>query len=172
MHVDYKPRFIEAEVVQLYANEAAHAARCSVATDDVAGCYGALLASVSELNGCGEVVLRDAREFGSERNGDTGKQSNMLAEDSFDGGLREDHGRDVAKRIGWLDDMDSPDELAVDTKVFRRGERCGVGQDFLGNSEILQDAEDLVIDGDGARDLPDRLALIDNERSKARLTEP
>ena len=75
----------------------------------------------------------------------------MGAEGGFDGRLGEDHGGGVTLGVGLGGHGDAADELAFDAEVVGCGEGGDVREDFVGNAQVLEEAKDLVVDGDGAR---------------------
>ena len=64
----------------------------------------------------------------------------------------------VAKRIRFRDHVDPADQLALGAEMLRGRERGDIGQHALRDAEIIEQAEDLVIDRDGAGLVVDRRA--------------
>ncbi len=69
-------------------------------------------------------------------------------------------------------DADSPNELTRRAVVLRCSEWSSMRQNVLNDSDVLEYAQNFVVQRHRSRDLPDGAALFDNKRFDACLTQP
>jgi hypothetical protein len=62
--------------------------------------------------------------------------------------------------------------LALHPEVLRGTEGRCVREDFVDYAEILEDAENFMVNRDGSGYIPDAAALIENDCANARLAKP
>ena len=95
----------------------------------------------------------------------------MRAQGGLDRRLREHHARRVPKRIRLGHHVDSAYQLALGAKMLGGGKRRDKGQHALGGAEVIQQAQDLMVDRDRTRLVVDIALTINGQRSNTLVPE-
>ena len=171
-HVDHQPGLVEAQVVMRHADLPAHGRGGAVAADQV---FGARLAGgargVAQVDGDTRVVLRERDELATQRQFHRRQFAHLRPQYLLDGRLQEHHRGRPAHRIRRVDHGEPADQLAIHAVVLGSEERCKVRPHRLGHVEVLVDAQDLVVHGEGARLVVNVGEAVDDQYAVTHLAE-
>ena len=165
LQIDHEPGLVEHEILEGNAERLPRCAGGAVAGDDIVGGDGtrrALIVAQMQRHMVRRLIETD--QLRSQFDLDAVIGRGVRAQGRLDRRLRKDHGGRVTERIGFRDHIDAADQLALGAKMLRGRKRRDVGHYALGGAEIIQQAQDFMVDRDRARLVVDIALTVDGKR--------